>query len=168
MFPVRARRRWPAMARPACWIRPPSCEDCRSPNSELSRVPLRCPDRRSCGRIFVLSIVREKKLQPLTNEGLIHNFAAEAAGSGSARRRRHNWAITSSGNSGRPNVAKRRVDRMNQVEARVNQRAVKIEDHQFDGVRVECAARVNHSIQNKARSTQPSAFSRASSTCSGV
>ena len=40
---------------------------------------------------------------------------------------------------------------MHQVEARVNQRAVQVEDHQPDGLGIKSAARANHRFQDKAR-----------------
>jgi hypothetical protein len=41
-------------------------------------------------------------------------------------------------------MAQRRVDRMDEVEARVNQRAIEIEDNKSDRGRIEWTPAVNH------------------------
>ncbi len=41
-------------------------------------------------------------------------------------------------------MPQRGIDRVHQVQAGINQRAVKIEDHQLDGVRIEWAIEFDH------------------------
>ena len=95
---------------------------------------------------FVFTVVRQEKLQALPHERIVDRLAAERA-------LNQNWsAITHiAGNhvigQRRPSdVAQRGVHGVHQIEARINQRAIEIEDHQLDRVRVKGAAGLDHAL----------------------
>ena len=93
---------------------------------------------------FVFAIVRQKKLQTLAHDGLLNRLAAERALNQNRRAIAHITGNHIIGQLRTPDVAQRRVHRVHQIEARINQRAVEIEDHQLNRVRVEGAAGLNH------------------------
>ena len=93
---------------------------------------------------FVLPIIRKKKLQTLAHDGLIDRLPAERALNQNRRAVSHIAGNHIVGQLRTPDVAQRRVHRVHQIEPRINQRPIEIEDHQLNRVRVKGAAGPNH------------------------
>ena len=103
-------------------------------------------DPRIYGRVieFVLAIVGKKKLQTLTHQGICDNFAAERTLNQNRSTVPHIAGDHVVRQCGPPNVTERSIHRVDEIETRVDQRTVQVEDHQLDGVRIKCAASSNH------------------------
>jgi hypothetical protein len=65
-------------------------------------------------------------------------------------------------------MAQRRIDRMNEVEAGIDERAVEIEDNKSDGVRIEWTPALNHYSQDKRLAGREAASPGAPRSDSGI
>ena len=117
-----------------------------APFAELRIAASACGNSRVHSRVieFVLPVIREEELQALAYKCFVSGLAAERPLDQDRRAIAH-VAGDDVVRQLRPlDMAQCGVDRMHQIEARVNQRAVQVEDHESDGVRVKSAARTNH------------------------
>ena len=93
---------------------------------------------------FVFPVVSQKKFQPLANQRFLRCFAAERTLDQDGRPVAHVAGNHFIRQFRPPNVAKRCIDRVHQVQPRIDQRAVEIEDHKFDQMRIESAQGSDH------------------------
>ncbi len=95
---------------------------------------------------LVLAIVSKEKLQALADQRFIDGFAAQRSLNQDGSAVAHIAGNHVVRQLGPPDMAERGVDGMHQVESRIDQRAVEIEDYQLDGLRIEGAAGLNHAL----------------------
>ena len=89
-------------------------------------------------------IVREEKLQALAHQRIIHRLAAQGSLNQNRSAVAHVAGDYAIGQIRSPDVAQRGVHGVHQIEARIDQRTVKIEDHELDRMWVKRAARPDH------------------------
>ena len=95
---------------------------------------------------LVLAIVRQKKLQTLAHDGLVDHLSAQRALDQNRRAIAHVAGDNVVGQLGPPDMAQRGIHRVHQIEPRIDQRAIEIENHQLDRARIEGAAGMDHDL----------------------
>jgi len=93
---------------------------------------------------LVFTVVREKKLQPSSRQRLIRGLVPQRTLNQDRRTVADVARDQLIRQLGPADVAKRGVDGVHQVEARIDQSAVEIEDDELDGMRIEDAVSLDH------------------------